>query len=52
MERSLPRFAQHSPAMLIAGEHAAARSGRTLDVENPATGCPKAAVHSSRPNGD
>jgi acyl-CoA reductase-like NAD-dependent aldehyde dehydrogenase len=38
MERSLPRFVQRSPAMLIAGKHAAARSGRTLDVENPATG--------------
>ena len=38
MERSLPRFVQHSPAMLIAGKHVAARSGRMLAVENPATG--------------
>jgi len=38
MERQPPRFAQQSLSMLIAGKPAFARSGRTLDVENPAIG--------------
>jgi hypothetical protein len=32
MERSLPRFAPHSPAMLIAVKHTAARSVRADDI--------------------
>jgi phenylacetaldehyde dehydrogenase len=38
MKRPLPRFAQQSLSMLVAGKPTNARSGRTLDVENPATG--------------
>src|SRR3569832_407988 len=47
MERSLPRFVQQSPAMLIAGKPVTARSGRTLAVENPATGAVFAQVPSA-----
>src|ERR1700761_2863659 len=38
IERPLPRFAQQSLSMLVAGKPITAQSGRTFDVENPSTG--------------